>query len=192
MRTFLALLLSFLCSLASADTFRLRMNGGESYGTAFNITKRKLLTAAHCIENYARLEIEISPDKWVDCTPAGHHHDLDVALLKADTDLPNPYELDEDGLVKDKVECRGCPLGVPVKSLPAKIVQQWWMGSRMFLMEGEFDHGCSGGPVLKGRKVVGLMVALPAKFGPDGIVQEDKTKGLAIPTSAIRTWLRTL
>lgn len=143
-----------------------------NHGTAFVIDARHAVTNAHIVyvdklKATAKDVLVETDTKWVKCRVVRFDRKADLALLEAMDDLPAPVELgdDPDGEIS------------AIGWSPA--VDKWINDTPLILMDGKvtdrpavgevnarfqarldgFGHGCSGGPVIKAGKLVGVMVA---------------------------------
>lgn len=148
------------------------------HGTAFPVEKRRLLTAAHTIlrESGGLHAVQFEHvsggiEFWLPARVEWFDTDTDVAMLAVDIDL-EPYSLaDASPKIKDKLLLVGAPHGEPVRALLALTTDIWVRGwAKHAAMTDGFKHGMSGGPVLSGDKVAGMIVA--GKQTPDGKLDE--------------------
>ncbi|HYF49314.1 MAG TPA: LysM peptidoglycan-binding domain-containing protein [Planctomycetota bacterium] len=176
------------------------------HGTAFGVNltdwglsgRRYLLTAAHNVldnsnKPYGTLKIEITEGTrtyWSQCKVLLVDADLDLCVVESGDDVPSICELaTSDEALGARVVMAGSPRGVPVALYDGIMGQRYYRGAARSVVDVQFDHGCSGGPLYSAKtgKAVGVAVA--------GIPMDrdlDPTKGLFVPVGAIESFLERL
>ncbi|GMV82096.1 MAG: hypothetical protein AMXMBFR7_32800 [Planctomycetota bacterium] len=129
-------------------------------GRAFGLAPSVLLTAAHVVDRGEAL-VEASPG-WLRATPAKRDEGLDLALLYPALPLDGALELDTAPLMDGaRVEIIAAVEGQPVRSAPGIVGGRHGEHEIRWGVEARgFGHGSSGGAVLRGGKLAGLIVAL--------------------------------
>lgn len=173
--------------------------GTSRHGTAFRIDINckkgyPFLTAAHNILtddnkgtfDYIRFELR---DKKVMAKLVCLDVKLDIALLVTQEDMDvNKLKLGEDIHLKDKVMFYGAQRDNDLKEFKGEIAEMWEKGLAMHRMKtSSFDHGNSGGPVLKDGMLVGIAVCGYLKKDTQDEVIKDV--GLFVPICIIKEFL---
>jgi len=208
MRVFLVMILiSNAVYAETAAVMRIRYERTEGsakitgHGTAFGIDLRDfgcdkcefLLTAKHNVlddngKPYKTSKVETATgeeDIWSRCKVIAIDDDLDLCLLEVPRKVPVLPLSSADAERGSAVTLFGAPRGTPVMPFQGVVEKMFHNGSARSEMRVEFDHGCSGGAVVQNGSVVGIAVAGIPKDG-----DLDKTRGLFLPVSAIRQFLK--
>lgn len=199
------LLITSLSHASETATYRVKAvkDGGSSWGTAvgvdltpFKLTeKRYLITAYHVVEKHVKTssdqEILVDTDVgWIRCEIIESDPDIDLVLLKAAIDLPRVVELDESDEIPsptDELVVEGSPRGIAPRAKPGKMTKTH-QGLKYLVETSGFDHGCSGGPVYRNNKLVGIT--------PDGVGTGDNSGNMVdnqcwmLPVKRIRSFLK--
>lgn len=186
------LCLCILCSSIHAGEFVKRLEYtrqdktlGETtgHGTAFAIAPRVLMTAAHNILDDGKLidtvRIEVGL-RWIAAKVVRYNADADIAVLSVDENLAFA-ELGDDPHEDAGVLLYGARHGDVVCERSGIVTQAYASGLRFLCSTQKFGHGCSGGPVMQGKRVVGMMIAGVPK---DGDMRDDQC--YFVPASALK------
>lgn len=106
----------------------------HGWGSAAAIDKHELLTCAHVVESGRVVEIEVDGE-WHKCKVVKVDPENDLALLKADIELPKRLKLAKP----DKLTAQGHPMGKSLAKVDGTI--------REFFSTLDVAPGMSGGPV---------------------------------------------
>lgn len=158
--------------------------GITCHGTAFAISPRKLLTAAHNVldDKGTRIQhvtIEYG-DEWLPVCVTRVSAEADIAVLSIDRDIPC-LDLGDDPREDTQVDLIGSPRGAKLAKQSGQVKCAYASGLRFLLSTKGFDHGCSGGPVLQAGKVAGMQVAGVPLHG-----DLDHDQCYFVPVSALR------
>lgn len=154
------------------------------HGTAFGIDKRLMLTCAHNVLNEQNNPYKTILVSGFRCKVLRFDLKYDIALLEASVDV-SVEQMGEDAGVGEKIVLSGSKRGEPVTESKGKIVELNHGGACRDRLEVSFDHGDSGGPVLKDGKVVGMAVAGIPK---EGDLAHDQ--GLFVRVSILKEFLK--
>lgn len=172
-------------------TYHRKENGDEvtGHGTAFYADVAKygylgqcyLLTAAHNVP-------EKSYDLHVNDNAAevvAIDRELDIALLKSKPADDTLHFAEKDSGKGDIVRMQAAPRGEAVQTFAGVVEKRFDGGFLRTRCAMEFDHGCSGGPLLNASgEVVGMAVAgIPFKG------DLEHKHGLFLPLCAIESFL---
>lgn len=177
-------------------------------GTAFAVDlsafklpgKNYLLTAAHVIldddkKPHKILTVETKSTEnasvWVRCELVAMDLNLDVCILKCAEDLPDMLPLAAGDIeVEAKVTMHGSKRGEVIKAKDGKVKDKFHRGSAWTLASVDFDHGCSGAPVIdEANQIVGIAVSSPLNQKTMDL-QTDRC--LFVPISCLRSFLVTV
>lgn len=157
----LALLLFLVAACCfGADAYRLKTDDGDgvrSHGTAFAY-RGYVVTAAHVVEDAKKCWVEVD-GQWQPATLEHADKYADVALLKVAVKL---LDLKRGAVAeKDRVTVPASVAAQPVQELDGLYVKRRYARCSFcaFLVVPGFGDGGSGAPVLKGGRLVGIMVA---------------------------------
>jgi hypothetical protein len=207
-RVLVLVLISFICVVGvsrtsakpRASVFKVmssRAEKGEdnkiqiihSAGTAFAVGKRSVITAAHNVSDrksrvfYEDIKI-LTENGWVKCKVSKKSH-LDICELELDSDVSECVLAAGDADPGKSVELYGSVNAAPISHAEGKVIRKYHSDLVYTLAELRFDHGCSGGPVISGGRVVGMVVAgVPTTNG-----KLDTGKCLYLPVQVIRQFL---
>jgi len=155
----LAATLAFnVVALDGAYRLQARMMVGENnvrtaHGSCVAIGKRKVLTAAHNIEDGYECYIELRADEWVRAKVVRKDDEMDLALLELSKDAPKHVKV---GQAERLLAC-GSPQAKELRDYSGEV--------RESLTTLDIDVGCSGGPVLNAKgELVGIISRMLVHF----------------------------
>lgn len=165
-------------------------------GTAFAISKRLLITCAHCVGNHMEIFLPDDPSRRTRVWLVAKCEGSDVAILRAAEDLPGVGLAFAQGEVKrgDEVTVYGYPrysLGAGMAAASARISQFYkHFGRLRARVTTPIVAGNSGGPVVDRRGcVVGVAATGADSFGESdnrdyGLVLAGVVRGLITKNAA--------
>ncbi|MBU1239594.1 trypsin-like peptidase domain-containing protein [Myxococcota bacterium] len=161
-------------------------------GSGVIVGPGEILTGAHVVAGATFIQVRCmeNPDKMV-ATVKAICHDCDLALLAVDESFTRgikPATIGDLPSLRDKVSVIGFPIGGDEVSITEGVVSrvevQQYSHSQRFLVAATVDaainNGNSGGPVFKGRNIVGI--AFQA-------LEEAQNIGEIVPSSLITHFL---
>lgn len=181
--------------VSSGVAMRIRYDEGiqSGHGSCFAISDKLILTAAHNVLNgdkpYKIVLVEID-GVWHGGKVTKFNKDLDLAIFAIeDTKLEKPVKLGEDCKPKDTVMLAASNKNKAVEGYLGIVKQRYFEGSTRTKVKVEFDHGCSGGPLIdtKTGLLVGIAIAGELKKKTENEMVEGV--GLFQPVSVIKAFI---
>lgn len=172
--------------LKTTHRLAVHKNGTSKHGTAVAVDLSRfgldganyLLTAAHCVVEKGRpikaILIEIKRRDWVDAEVIAFDEDLDIAILKAESAMPELADLAAEDTLEEgsALITIGSPRAMPLTANHGFLSDKgdsrfndarakWYIGGMAI------THGNSGGPVFcpNTKKLVGIVTAIWEEFG---------------------------
>jgi hypothetical protein len=147
-------------------------NGHIQCGTAAVLDDLLVVTCKHVVEDRGVVMVEDS-EGWVICKVLKEDADFDLAYMEPARKL-KPVKRDLNG-----THIFGSALGEPIKAHDAELI-----GSASAASKG-FDHGCSGAPIVKDGKLVGITTAGRAFAGAFIVDQQDRKTAVFVPRAMV-------
>jgi len=139
----------------------------DSYSTGVFVSHNALLTTKHSIEDQLDVTITTVTGKTFTVKEIIEDVDDDLALIIVNKPYGPYLELDRRPSLGEDLICIGNPVETQLIMTWAKVASEIWKKDNTFIYDGFCFPGCSGGPVIRNGKVVGISKMKPR--GPDSL-----------------------
>lgn len=161
-RTVLTLLIALVACPVLGETYRFEGVAGTitGHGAAIAVGKRTAVTCFHLLKDRNYLVVD---GRRVEATVVSTDEDLDFAVVSVPVDL-DPYEVGE--LRDGGLSCVSFPMAGPRTEARAEVTAKMKIW-RVCASKG-LSHGSSGGAVVQGGRVVGMIVSVFSNIADEG------------------------